>query len=375
MNSTAKKIVYSISTLSGTIIGVGLFSLPYVSIHSGFWLLIGYFLGIGAISIIVYLLFAEIALKTPDFLRMPGFARFHLGKMGYYVSLVSYIIGVFGVLLVYLIVGGKFLTSILSPFLGGSETLYTVIYFIFGAAIIYFGIGVICRVQFFGLITFFLVLAIIFIKGMPSFEIVNVYSPIQKSNFFFPYGIVLFSLLGGGMDLIPEVEEMLGKDRHLLKKIIPLSIFIPIIAYLSFVLLITGISGLETSEEAINGLKSFFGNGVISLALLFGVLTTFTSFIVIGLTLKKVFWYDLKIKGGKNVAWFITCFIPLALFFMGFDFIDVISFVGAIMIGIGGILILLMYQKIKKERVIFITLPLALIFIGGIIYQLYYFLK
>jgi len=91
-----------------------------------------------------------------------------------------------------------------------------------------------------------------------------------------------------------------------------------------------------------------------------------------GLTLKKVFWYDLKLK--KNLAWVITCFIPFFFFLIGIkNFIPVIAFVGGVMLGIDGILILLMYKKIRPKNLL--VYPLILIFLGGILYEIVYFLK
>jgi len=37
------KTIYALATLSGTIIGVGLFSLPYITLKVGFWVMLGYF--------------------------------------------------------------------------------------------------------------------------------------------------------------------------------------------------------------------------------------------------------------------------------------------------------------------------------------------
>jgi len=65
--------------------------------------------------------------------------------------------------------------------------------------------------------------------------------------------------------------------------------------------------------------------------------------------------------------------LPLALFLIGIkDFIGVISFVGGIMLGIDGILILLMYSKIRPERKSLLY-PLALVFVLGIFYEIIYF--
>ena len=366
------KIFYGICTLSGTIIGVGLFSLPYIYYQVGIWTMLFYFFTLGILTIVIHLLFGEVALKTPDFLRLPGFAKFHLGKWGEKIAFFIIAIGGFGAILAYIIIGGKFLFGLLSPIFGGNELIYTLLYFALGAILIYFGIKAICKVELWGLVLFLIILAIIFFQGLPFFQTENLLVMSGKKDLFLPYGPILFSFWGTA--LIPEVEEMLGKKKNLLKKIIIVATLIPIIVYLLFMFLVIGITGQNTSQEGIEGLKFFLGNKIIKLAFFCGLVTTFTSFIGFGLTLKKVFWYDFKIE--KNLSWLITCFIPLALFFLGINnFIEVISFVGGITIGIEGILIILMYQKIKRTKFSIFIYPLILIFILGIVYQIIYFIK
>ena len=369
-----KKIIYALSVLSGTIIGVGLFSLPYITSKVGILIMLGYFLVLGALAILVHLFFGELALQTPDFKRLPGFAKFHLGSWAEILAYVSTILGLFGAILAYLIIGGKFLENLLSPIFGGSNIIYTLLYFSLGAVLIYFGIKAVAKVEFWGLILFFVVLFLIFLKGKYFINIENLFLvnsqwSMVKSHLFLPYGAILFSLWGAA--LIPEAEEMLGREKKLLKKIIPIAVLIPIFVYLFFIYLILGITGPQTTESALIGLRNILGDGTVSLALLFGVLTTFTSFIVLGLTLKKVFWYDLKL--GKNLAWTATCIVPLILFLIGIrSFIGVISVVGGVMIGIDGILILLMYKKLTKKKFVY---PLILIFLAGIVYEIIYFVK
>ncbi|MFQ6049800.1 MAG: aromatic amino acid transport family protein [Candidatus Paceibacterales bacterium] len=369
--SKLREIVYPVATLSGTIVGVGLFSLPYVTLRVGFWVILGYFFILGILVTLVHLFFGRLAIITPDFKRLPGFAKFYLGNWGEKIALISTILGTFGAILAYLIVGGEFLESLFTPIFGGDNLLYTLFYFTLGAALIFFGIKIIAKVEFWGLILFFLILIAIFFRGQSLLKIENLFLAKNTSNFFLAYGPILFSLWGA--TLIPEVEEMLGKNKKLLKKIIPVAILIPTVIYLFFIYLILGITGPKTTESALVGLRNFLGDGLVSLTLFFGVLTTFTSFITLGLTLKKVFWYDLKIE--KNIAWAITCFIPLTLFLAGVkSFILVISFVGGVMLGINGILILLMYQKIRPKRK-FLSRFLVSVFLAGIIYELTYFIE
>lgn len=364
------RLIYAIATLSGTIIGVGLFALPYVTLKVGFWVVLGYFLVLGTLVILIHLFFGELALKTPDFKRFPSFAKIYLGNWGQILAYISTILGIFGALLAFLIVGGEFFTELLSPIFGGNSLFYTLLYFIIAAALILFGIKAIAKVEFWGLVLFFIILLVIFFWGESFITIENLFPSPDFSYIFLPYGIILFSLWGAA--LIPEVEEMLGEKKNLIRKVIPVAILIPIVVYLFFIYLILGITGPQTTESALTGLRDVLGNDIMSLALLFGLLTTFTSFITLGLTLKKVFWYDLKFT--KNLAWLVTCFLPLTLFLIGFkDFIPVIAFVGGIMLGIEGILILLMYRKIKPKQIL--VYPLFLILLGGIIYEIIFFIK
>jgi len=370
------KFAYAIATLSGTIIGVGLFSLPYITSRVGIWVMLGYFLVLGSLVILIHSLFGKVALKTPDFLRLPGYAKIYLGDWGKRVALISTILGFLGAILAYIIVGGEFLTNLLSPVFGGNNIFYTLLYFSLGAALIFFGIKAISKIEFWGLVIFFIILILIFFRGKDFIDFGNFgHWSLGIENFFLPYGPILFSLWGAS--LIPEVEEMLAptpnkEGKKALRWIIPIAILIPIFVYLFFIFLVTGITGSQTSPEAIMGLRNFLGDGIVTLGLFFGILTTFTSFIALGLTLKKTLWYDLKIP--KTISWGITCFIPFVLFLIGLkDFIGVIGFVGGVMLGIDGILILLMYKKIGGKRVL--VYPLILVLFLGIAYEILYFIK
>ena len=371
-----KNYIYPIATLSGTIIGVGLFSLPYIAARVGVWVMLAYFLVLGTLVILIHRFFGELSIETPDFKRLPGFARIYLGKKGELIAYATTIVGILGSLLAYLIVGGKFLENLFSPVFGGDNLAYTSIYFFIGAIIVFFGIKAIEKVEFWGLVLFFAALIAIFFKARPYIDFQNfIFTPDYKS-LFLPYGAILFSLWGAS--LIPEVEEMLKSKKELLKKIIPVAILIPIFVYIFFIFLVLGITGSQTTEAALVGLKDTLGDGIIYLGLFFGVLTTFTSFIAISLTLKKVLMFDLGLS--KIHAFIITTTLPLIFFLLGLkSFILVISFVGGVLLGIDGLLILLMYKKflakrgiikLKKEILIY---SLAFVFFVGIFYELFYF--
>lgn len=362
------------ATLSGSIIGVGFFALPYIASKVSMWVMLPYFIIVGALVIFIHLLFCNVTLKTPDFKRFPGFVEMHLGKKAKIVPLFNAVFGGFGVLLVYLIIGGEFLTASLSPIFGQNNLFYTLIYFCLGATAVYIGTKAVSKIELVVLGLLLLSFLIIFIKGIPYFDINNLFAFADLSTswetFFLPYGAIMFSLWGMGM--IPEVEEMLGKNKKNIKKVVLSAVLFALIVYVTFVFLVISITGKNTTESALVGLKNYFGNGTTLAILLIAVFTTFNAFIALAMTLKKVLMYDVGIK--HNHAFIIACFTPLILFLIGINsFIPIIAFIGGVLLSIDGIFVLLMYKKISGKKLI--AYSLIPIFLFGIIYEILSFIK
>ncbi|MBL7053494.1 MAG: amino acid permease [Candidatus Portnoybacteria bacterium] len=369
------KFFQALAVLMGTIIGVGLFSLPYITVQVGIITMLFYFLILGIVMILVSLIYGEVALRTKELHRLPGYAEKYLGAKAKKIAFISNGFGLGGALLAYLIVGGEFLFSILSPVFNGTSFTYTLIFFSLGAILIYFGVKSIAQAELILLVLFFVILGIVFYYGFPLINTEHLFN-FNFKYIFLPYGAVLFSL--AGISVIPEIKEILINDSKKLKKVIISGILISILTYLFFIILITGITGPNTSSEAIIGLKNILSNNIVALALIFGLLTIFTSFLTIGLTLKKILWYDLEMN--KNLSWFLACFIPLLFFIFGLkNFIAVISLTGGVFLGIDVILIILSYLKAKtkgdQKPAYSLKIPnllvysLILFFILGIVYE------
>lgn len=368
------KFVYAVATLVGSTIGVGIFSLPYITLRVGILVMLAYLLVLTVLVILIQYLFGEVALATPDFRRFPGFAKFYLGKPGKWLALISSILGGMGAMLAYIIIGGEFLSNIFSPIFGGNSYLYSFFYFLIGATLVFFGIKAISKIDLLGICLFIASLLVIIFSSLSHFNAANLTLRTGSlAEFFLPYGPLFFAL--SALMMIPEVEEMLGEDKKWIRKVIPISVLIPAVVYLVFIVLVLGVSGLNTSSTAIPGLGSYLGGTIMNIALFAGIIATFTSFLGVALTLKKTLWYDLKIP--KALSWIIACFIPYILFLLGFkDFITVIGLAGGVLIALDGILILLMYRKIKKSRAArILSYSLSLVFILGLVYEIIYFAK
>lgn len=368
------KFLKALSVFAGTIIGVGIFGLPYAAAKAGFFVILFFFLVIAVVSIFNHLLYGEISLGTKGQHRLAGYAEIYLGRRWKGIAIFSLVFSIVGALLAYLIVGGGFLELFFSQFLGGSNLIYTLLFFSFGAYLIFRGIKSICQIELALFGVFFVILIIFFVKALPFINL-NYLQVVDWRFFTFPYGIVLFSLWG--LTTVPEIKEILEENRKLLRRVIISGIALAVTTYLFFVITIFGTSGFDTSKEAMSGFYQVLGDGIVNLGFIFGMITCFTSFIALGLVLKKMFWYDMGIP--KNLSWFIACFLPLGLFLIGFkEFIDIIGLAGAVGVGLAGTVVVLAYKEFlkrtKSQKMHPLLWSLPVLMLLGIAFEFYYFI-
>lgn len=367
------KFLKVLSVFAGTIIGVGIFGLPYVALKAGFFVVAGYFVLMTLVAIVIHLVYGRIALETETPYRLPGYAGEYLGNFWKNSAFLVLGLGLTGALLAYLIVGGEFLTLLFSPYFGGNNLIYTLLFFAAGAYLIFRGIKNISQIEFALLLVFFAIILLFFVRAYSSINL-DYLKNINLNYFVFPYGVVLFSLWGSA--IIPEIREMIGRDGKMLKRVIISGILLATVTYLLFIFTVLGASGPFTSKEAISGLSQVLGDNIIKLGFLFGIITCFTSFLTLGLTLKKVFWYDFNFS--PNLSWLIACFLPLLLFLAGLrQFIEVIGLTGAFAIGLEGLIIIFLYKEFLKKKLaqkmnpLFYALPAF--FILGVALEIFYF--
>jgi len=369
-----KRFLYALAVYVGTIMGVGLFGMPYVGVKAGFTTLLIYLVVVGGMVIVINSFYGEIAAKTKGLHRLPGYAEKYLGPKAKPVAFIIKTLAIFGSLLAYLIIGGQFLANLF----GGPVILYTFIFFILGAILIWKDKKSIGPVELIMLCIFLLAVLFLFIVGLPEIKVANL-TTFNSSNLFIPYGVILFSLWGAS--IVPEIKEELRGNGKKVKKIIITGIAICVAVYIMFSLLVMGVSGPDTTQDAISGLKGGLGQWALVIGYIFGIIATFTSFITLGLTVKKLFWFDYGLP--KKLGWFLACFIPIGLFIAGLrNFIDVIGLTGAVMLGMDGIMVVLIYLKLKKKesypklpklRILGGTLMVLLAI--GVLLEIFYFFK
>jgi len=365
-NKYSKNFWLAVFSLVGTTIGAGIFSLPYVFAKAGFFIGFVEFIVLVFIVLLIQQMLGEITLRTSGYKRLVGLAFNYLGR--YFGNLVAVfaLLGGIGTLLVYMVLGGKFLSLITSQDVFWSSVVFFIFWFL----------AVLVRPKTFGKTEFYissLVIFIIILISLFNFRYINFnnFRGFDIKNMLLPYGVILFAMTG--YTVIPKMEDLLSHEKHKLKKAIRHGTLIPAAVYLVFVFIILGVSGGLTSPDAIFGFSRALNSGFIMLVgSVLGLLAVAEAALSYGVYFRETLWYDFKLD--KKLAWLLTGVAPLSLFILGArDLISIISIVGALFFGFQAIIILMIHKKAKNSEIepaYKIYLPNALYYIIGVVVSL-----
>lgn len=326
-----------------TIIGAGIFVLPYVGLQIGFIGLAFYFIILTSLTIAVHWFLAQMVIEEKSGGTVVDYFEKYLGSKVKNFALFVSATRMVGALLIYIILGGIFLSALLSPYFSGSTFFYALLFLTVGAILVYisksYHSGYFLNLAM--LAGAFSVLLIFIVKGWPLIDSAN----LTGLNFYYlgpPYGIIIFSLWG--LSAVPRLKENVHGDKNNYKKIIYSGIILPAIFYLLFAAVILGISGNVTSQDALTGFVSVVGGPLVKLGFIFGIAAILDSFLSIGISLKEIFQQDAKLS--KKVSWFFACFLPLSLYLIKIrDIVNIMFLVGTFFYTIEAIIVILTYQK------------------------------
>jgi len=373
-----RQTLAAFATLIGTAIGAGLFGLPYVASRAGFFPAMTLMFLLALLMLISNLMYGEIILRTRGNCRLVGCAHRYLGEKGGHITSFTSFLSLYSGNLVYIILSGIFLSSFLSPILGGDEFTYAIIAFAFVSLVTYLDTNIFSLFESWMVLVMLIIIATVSSKGVPYIDMAN-YLTSEPSQFFFPFGVMLFSL--GASSAVPEIVRIVTRRRERIVNILSWGTMVYTLFYAIFIAAVVGVTGAETSEEAFRGLSIAVGDGVITAGFVLGFLAIITSYLVSNIAIKEILQFDYGMKTGP--AWFLSCIVPLLLFLLGFrDFIKVINFAGGITGGLIGILIIIIFYNAKRkgdrkpEYTIDVSYEISflmiIVYILGIIYEIIY---
>ena len=346
-----------------TIIGLGIFILPYTFIKSGyyffFWLVFWFFS-----FFIFHLIWGEILFQTKDRHNLPGLTEIYLHpKLKHIVWVFDYL-GMMGVFLIYFIALAKFWSLILpfKPLIIKSAFAIFNLYFLFKDLHIFARFESILSL---GIIFVFLVISL---NLLPNFQWLNIENALSNPQEpLLPYGVLLFAF--AGTSAIPIVYDLIGKNKKSFLKINFLSLLIIAFFYLIYTFSVVGFLGSSVSEESLQSLAPYFSKLFLISAVIFVTLNI--TFVDMAYYLKRGLIYDYKFS-PKTVNLILTFSILPLVFFEPLELIKLISLVSEIFLGFNFLITLLIYLKLEKKEYFkiptFLIIFLSLVLFVGIIY-------
>ena len=282
-------------------------------------------------------------MRTEGVYQLTGYTKIYLGP--FFQSLQGFvlILSLFGTLLAYMISQG----DILSALLGGSSTVWTLVFYLSFSFLVIYGIDVIKRSEFIMIVAIFFIMVVLTVYSAPDVNI-SFLGAFDGSSFLLPFGVIMFAC--AGLVSVPAAWRVLERAgrQDMFRSVLIWGGVIPVIVYLVFALLVVGVTGPETSEVATVSLGEVIGPHMIIIGNVFAFFAVATSFLTIALSQQDIFHRDYRISRPISSALVIT--VPLVLFALEFrDFISIISFVGSLMVGVNGLLAVWLFWKAREN--------------------------
>lgn len=291
-----------ISTIKGvfvfaaTIIGAGILALPVAAATTGFMPMLLILLIVGVVSIFSALYIAETVINTKGDHHLPSLAREYLGNTGFAVMIFGIVIYIYGALVGYLAAGGQLFHSLSKGKIPVSAGI--LIYCAAGSLIVHFGLKIMSRVETYLFSAMLILIGIVIALTLPNIEIQLVLETHWRDTLNV-FGVVLFAYVGHSV--IPSIARGLKKHGDI-NRISIWGVLIPLLLYVVWCFVVIGaipktagqgqpsLSGAKIAgQPATIPLGLIIGGSVILLGNLFAVLSTMTSYIGFGFSLKEAY--------------------------------------------------------------------------------------
>ncbi len=353
--------------LIGTAVGVGIFGLPYVFSEAGFIFGLIELLIISALSLLSFYIYADLLAANKGHVRFVAVVSNQLGPLGRLMGTVAYYGSLWGAMLAYIIVGGQLLLNILQPLIAGDVLIFQVSFWLVASACMIGGSLFVQRLQSVLIPIFFVMIVALSLFALPHFNL-DYLTVIEPTNMLLPFGALIFAF--SGFSAVPECREALGRHKSKLRSSLLLGVALISITYVLFSLAVVSMTGPFTSMQAVDGIRLATGPWMSMFVSVIGLCTVFTAFVSVGNALMNSFIYDYR--GRYLCSWGLTVVLPLAAFLIGArDFIDVIGTTGGLLGGLGGVVLLVAYERARLTAQLpkrSLTVPSGLVALSFILF-------
>ncbi|OGL99225.1 hypothetical protein A2501_03445 [Candidatus Uhrbacteria bacterium RIFOXYC12_FULL_57_11] len=365
----------------GSVVGVGVFGLPFVFSQTGYGAGLLVLLLLSSTMTGILFMYADVIAHTPGEHRFAGIIETYLGKRFGRIATMTLVFGFWGAMLAYLVAGGKLL-SILFGLQGNvAETFFGLCIAALIGALSYRGLRFVARIEVWMLAGLIFLFSFIVLAAFPHADLSRLADGTWNNGLLALYGVVFFSLTGG-ISAIPEMRALLGKRDSL-----PYAVFIGMACitalYAVFTFSVIAATGTSTSEFAIDALVPLIGGSFRVIGVSLAVASILSIYMVGSVELQNSLRYDNRLS--RVAAWALAIGVPVVLYLAGVrSFIGILGFIGAVFAGVNGILVVFTYERMRatkacREHVCLevprvVTAGLVLLYLSGIVVTLYSFI-
>lgn len=358
------RFMLAAGTLAGTIVGAGVFALPYVATKIGTVTGLFYLCGAAAVYYCVHRMYAAVVVKNGTNHDFAGLARASLPRGPALLATLAVVGELSFTLVVYLALVPAFLALVfpLTPF------SYVLLFWALGSLFVFARLAWQGLAELIGMLLVAGIIGVVLVAGGSTPLSTPTFISLDLAAAFLPLGTLLFAFMGRSA-IIPLVREWrAARESFSLPRALFAGTFIPVLLYAVFIFAVLRVAP-SVAPEALNSL-GFLPMGVLIALGLMGFVTLWTSYFMIGANLKDVLHLDLNVPPWL-AALFVLVF-PLGAYFGGFQaFFDVITFTGSIFLALDGIFIVWMWRRMfPSHRFRALGVPLALVFAAALGYEI-----
>lgn len=367
-----RNFIFATSLLANTVIGAGIFSLPFVFSTVG--------VGAGVIYLFVFtlayaathLMYAEAVAAEPEGHDLAYLARKYLGNVFGSVATSIILIELLIVLAVYIILSQSFF-----GILFGMPGIYAaIIFWILGTVFIFVDLRWIEWISIVSVCTLLVAVAIVFFASSSHPLFTPSFKPLHWLLFLLPFGPLFFALNGR-----PAISKVVAawrvarqeKKSFSLTSSIIVGTLVPALIYLIFVFGVLRLSPTP-SEDAISGIASALPTWIMILLGVFGIVAIWVPYFMIGANIRDILREDMRLSRIMSAG--LVILIPIGFFLSGMSqFISVVGFVGGLFLALEGIFVVTIWRRaFPKSRYRPISYFLYALFFLALLYQLMFVL-
>lgn len=338
-----QNFVFASSLLANTIIGAGIFSLPFVFYSVGVGVGVRYLLIFTLAYVAIHLMYAEAVESEPEGHDLAYLARKYLGNIFGSIATLIILAELLIVLTVYIILSQSFFGIIF-----GIPSIYAALLFwILGTVFIFVDLK---WIEWISVVSVFMLLTAVGTVFYMSSSYALTTPPVRPMNLFLlllPFGPLFFALNGRpAISKVVEVWRRATREKKpfSLKKAIVVGTILPALLYTVFVLGILKLSPIP-SEDALSGIMTALPARTMTMLGAFGLIAIWVPYFMIGANIRDILREDMRFSRIMSAG--LVILIPIGLFLAGVSqFVSVVGFVGGLFLALEGIFVVTIWRRI-----------------------------